>query len=146
MINKKFILLRLESDAEGTVCILLDDNFQKICFIIEPPWKNNKANLSCIPSGTYDVEYIKRSGSGRYRDVYHIKNVKDRSGILIHCGNFAGDTEQGYRTDSLGCQLTASKIGKLSGQRAGLASRSAMHKLHAATNRQPFTLKVIHNV
>jgi len=142
---RHFLLLRIESDSEGTIGVLIDDELQQVCFMNELPWKNNESNMSCIPPGTYEVTYLERSASGKYRDVYHVQAVNGRSGILIHKGNFAGDSELGLRTHSHGCLLPASRVGELSGQRAGLASRGAMHKIHKATNREDFKLEVIHD-
>ncbi|KUJ73914.1 hypothetical protein AVO42_00390 [Thiomicrospira sp. XS5] len=116
---------------------------QHICYLMELPERDNLPNISRIPAGRYLVKYLARSGSGKYHDVYHITGVPDRSGILIHGGNFAGDTELNYRTDSWGCVLTARRIGAIGGQVAGLASRAALRKLHKFTNKQDFYLEVI---
>lgn len=96
----------------------------------------------------YTVWYLAKSVSGKYRDVYHIERVDDRSGILIHVGNFAGDRELGYRSHSWGCMLPALRVGHLKSgkekfQRAGLASRSALRCLHEAVGRSDFELEVI---
>lgn len=115
---------------------------QHICYMMELPERDNKPNISRIPRGRYLVKYLPRSGSGKYHDVYLITKVPGRTGILIHSGNYAGDRELNYRTDSWGCQLPASRIGAINGQVAGLASRAALRKLHNATQRQDFYLEV----
>jgi len=120
--------------------LMLDGH--KICYMMELPERDNQPNFSRIPRGRYLVKYLPRSGSGKYHDVYHITDVPGRSGILIHGGNYAGDTDLGYRTDSWGCFLPASRIGAINGQVAGLASRAALRKLHQATQRQDFYLEV----
>ena len=51
---------------------------------IELPWKNNIVNRSCIPTGTYTYQKITRS-SNKEPAVW-LRNVKDRSEILIHHG------------------------------------------------------------
>lgn len=75
--------------------------------------------------------------------MYHVTNVPGRGGILIHPGNFAGDSTRGLHTDSWGCMLPAQRFGRLLGQRAGLVSRGALDRIHAVTGRQGFELEVI---
>lgn len=53
---------------------------------LELSWKNNQRDISCIPKGTYDVEYTFSPKFMRY--TYEIKNVPGRSGIRIHKGNY----------------------------------------------------------
>ena len=53
---------------------------------LELSWKNNQRNISCIPKGTYDVEYTFSPKFMKY--TYEVKNVPGRSGIRIHVGNF----------------------------------------------------------
>lgn len=56
---------------------------------LELPWRDNKRSVSCIPSGQYELVY-----NGLYHRLpsWHIKNVPDRSEILIHVGNTYLDT------------------------------------------------------
>lgn len=138
----KLTLVRLVGDAEGTLGTLHHGN-RIVCLMGELPWRDNRSNISCIPPGRYRVTYLARSGSGRYRDVYHVRDVRGRSGILIHAGNYSGDRAQGLRTDSHGCLLPGLRPGRLSGQRAVLASRGALAALHAVTGRKGFELEVI---
>ena len=105
-----------------------------ICYILEPPWLDNRSNVSCIPCGCYIVNYLKRSASGKYKDCYHITGVKDRVGILIHKGNL--------HTHTLGCNLPGLRRGKLKGVQAVLASAGALRRLHSVTGRQRFKLYV----
>ena len=129
MANKTVHLVRLQKNIGAIVC---KKGF--ICYSMELPWFNNKPNVSCIPDGDYSVSYMNRSASGKYKDVYHVKGVKGRSGILIHKGNTESDT--------LGCILPGSRVGYLGGKRAVLGSAQAMRKLHKVTGRKSFTLKV----
>lgn len=137
---KKLTLLRVLSDDQGSPGVLVSDG-EKVCCMMEPPWINNETNISCIPKGTYQVKHLARSASGRYRDVYVVTGVAGRSGILIHPGNYAGKRPE-YLSDSYGCLLPASRWGRLSGQRAGLASRGAIAKIHAVTGRAAFILEI----
>ena len=135
-------LYRSGSTEQGTMGWLWGDGVP-VCFVMELPWRDNQSNVSCIPAGRYQVSYLPRSASGKYRDVYHVQDVPNRSGILIHPGNFAGDRQMGYQTDSWGCLLPATRFGVLGGQRAGLASRAALRKLHRLTHRKDFNLTIV---
>lgn len=138
----KLRLYRLLSDDQGTIGALFSGS-TFICYIGELPWRNNRSNLSRIPAGSYQVDHLERSGSGRYHDVYHVRNVPGRSGVLIHSGNWEGDSTLGLRTHTHGCLLPGSRLGQLSGQRAVLASKGALQKIHHAVTRQNFTLEII---
>lgn len=66
-------------------------------YTLERPWLNNAVNVSCIPAGIYEARWLERSGSGKYKRVWHVADVPGRSGILIHAGNLVRHT--------LGCIL-----------------------------------------
>lgn len=101
---------------------------------LEPPWKNNQRNVSCIPEGRYLCKFLERSASGKYKECFHIQGVPDRVGILIHNGNLP--------THTLGCVILGSRRGWLANKRAVLASRTAMAQLAIATNKSDFYLTV----
>ena len=105
-----------------------------ICYVMEPPWRNNRSNVSCIPVGEYNVDYLPKSASGKYKDCYHVRGVPDRFAILIHKGNTVRDT--------MGCMLPGMRVGTLGGKQAVLGSAKAMRKLHKLTNRKSFKLHV----
>lgn len=74
-------------------------------FMIAPPWKDNKPNISCIPQGLYNVT---RGNTSQHKDVFKVLNVPNRSGVLIHPGNYGCDVVIGnltHKSDSLGCYL-----------------------------------------
>lgn len=96
----KGVLTRLTDDGKQTLGVLtvfqgIDKIFE--CKTLELPFKDNQRRVSCIPTGTYQVEKRKSPSQGW---SYHIKDVKDRDWILIHKGN--------YYTDILGCVLVGS--------------------------------------
>lgn len=132
------ILLRGASDDEGTAGYLVWGN--DYIHTIELPWRDNRPNLSCIPAGKYTV---RMRHSPKYGKVYHVENVQDRTHILLHHGNYAGNKEKGYRTHSAGCIILGSRKGRLAGQKAVLASRSARRKFETAMNWEPFELEII---
>ncbi len=138
----QFILRRGPSGPQGSFGCLSDPCGNVVCWIAELPERGNRPNRSRIPAGFYPVHYLLRSASGRYRDMYWLADVPHRSGILVHPGNFVGDCELGWRTDSWGCLLPALRLGLLAGQRAGLASRAALARLHQKTKRQNFQLEI----
>lgn len=98
---------------------------QEMFHILEPPWLNNAPNASCIPKGTYPLQFLKQSGSGKYSNVYWVRNVPGRSGILIHNGNTVDH--------SLGCMIIGMRKGTLGGQKAVLNSVTA--KRHLAKHK-----------
>ena len=135
-------LVRVSSSDQGTAGVLYGPDGEEICRMTELPWRDNARGRSRIPAGLYEVAYMERSASGKYHDVYHVLGVPERAGILIHPGNWAGDRTLGYRSDSWGCLLPCSKHGVLLGQFAGLASRSALARIHAITDRKGFILQI----
>lgn len=73
-------------------------------YMIAPAWKDNKRNISCIPQGLYNVT---RGNTKDHIDVFKILNVPDRTGVLIHPGNYASNvTINGVvHLDSKGCYM-----------------------------------------
>lgn len=140
------VLERKTCSDEGTVGVIRLGR-TPICYTLELPWRDNRSGLSCIPQGSYLVEYLPRSASGKYHDVYHVTGVKGRGGILIHPGNFGGDRTLGMRSDILGCILPGRRIGRLpvvgGDQLAIIDSRGGLRDLHLIANRQSFNLEVI---
>ena len=59
-------------------------------YTIERPWLDNKPNISCIPTGTYDLE---RRDSPRFGETWYLPDVPDRSWILMHVANFPSDVQ-----------------------------------------------------
>jgi hypothetical protein len=63
---------------------------EPICSILELPWKDNAVNESCIPEGMYIVEPYE---SPKFGKCFIVKDVKGRTYILIHKGNYVHDTD-----------------------------------------------------
>lgn len=136
---KTVYLLRLKMSDMGTEGKLItEDGFE--CCTLELPWRENEKGKSCIPSGEYKV--VVRV-SPKYGKVYWVTEVPNRSFILIHSGNFAGNTDEGYKTHVAGCILLGEKHGWLGEQRAVLNSRVAVRKFVNHMGYNEFLLKVI---
>lgn len=131
-------LRRLQHTDDGTFGVLIGPT-GVICHSIELPWKDNQPHLSCIPTGEYFCVMV---NSPRFGWVYQVMDVEGRTHILIHAGNFAGDTSIGRHTDSLGCILPGMYRGSIQDQHCVLSSRAALSKIHRLLNKQPFTLIV----
>ena len=103
---------------------------------LELPWRDNQKNVSRIFAGEYKAIATKRTSNGKYGIL--LMNVKDRTEVMIHIGNYYFDTE--------GCILPGVSFGDINsdGVNDVVDSRKALLKL------QEFfpvgtTLKVIIN-
>lgn len=88
-----------EKQITGILEIYDNGKFKYKCNTLELAWKNNEKNISCIPPGIYVTDKIK---SGKRKGDFRVLNVKNRSGILIHSGN--------YHTHSKGCILVGKSL------------------------------------
>ena len=100
---KSLVLTRTREDDYQTLGELsvYDNSLGEIfkCKTLELPWKDNKRRVSRIPSNHYEiVKHI----SPRFGKSLWIKDVPNRSEILIHRGN--------YHRDTLGCILVGEKF------------------------------------
>jgi hypothetical protein len=114
-------LARLEESSEGTFGVLRLDK-QVFCMTLEPQDLLNKPNESSIPAQQYLCE---RWRSPKYGRTWIVKDVPGRTGILIHPGNLAEDTE--------GCILLGESVGKLRGTRAVKNSGKTFNNFMIAT-------------
>ena len=85
-------------------------------YSIELPWKDNLAQVSCIPEGRYAL--IKRFNQ-KFKWHLQVMNVRQRTGILIHPAN---DALQELK----GC---IAPVSFLTGVGKGLRSRLALESL-----------------
>jgi hypothetical protein len=135
---KKVFLWRLKRHDQGTEGFLFTDNFS--CHTLELPWRDNQRSISCIPAGTYEV---KIRVSPRYGEIYWVTEVENRTYILIHSGNYAGDTKKGYKTHVNGCILLGKKMGFLGEQRAILNSRITVRKFMNHMKMDKFEMTIM---
>jgi len=107
-------LIRVENGKEHTIGVMLIDGVV-LGFTLEDEYADNQKNVSCIPTGTYDVV---RHQSPKYGECFMVANVPNRSHILIHAGNTDDHTQ--------GCILLGRNVGVLNGERAVLNSKAAV--------------------
>lgn len=126
------------SDDQGTISVLSIPAFDWRCFINELPDRSNERCFSRIPR---PAEYIARwVKSPRHGEVYLLEKVPERSAILMHSGNFAGDTKKGWLSDVLGCLEFGYKVAIMKGQRAVINSRSTRDTFQKLMNGEDFKI------
>ena len=69
-------------------------NGELFCQTLELPYLDNQRSISCIPEGEYKVR-LRTAKESATRDYLHllVQDVKGRSYILVHIGNFPKDTK-----------------------------------------------------
>lgn len=133
------MLMREASQDDGTYGILtLPDG--STFHTLELPWLNNETGKSCIPPGTYKMEM---RDSPKFGPVYEVKGVPNRSAILIHAGNTAGNADRGLKSDVQGCILLGLSRGRISNQSAVLESKPALASFMQKMGGRPFTLNIV---
>jgi hypothetical protein len=128
---KQVTLIRMENDPEQGIFGTLMINGKVFCCTLEPPDKDNKKDVSCIPADTYVCAPY---SSPKYPFVYEVTDVPKRSNILFHKGNTVHDTA--------GCILLGSSFGKLRHLRAVLNSGATFDKFRGMIGDNQFMLTV----
>lgn len=99
-IDRKFYK---ETQTESIIKLYDGNDIIFTCLCLELPWKKNKPNISCIPRGLYKAT---KHISPKFGKTVWIKDVPERSEILIHKGNYLGSNNPKTGTpDSLGCLI-----------------------------------------
>jgi hypothetical protein len=88
-------------EYEKTTFGVLSINGKPICLTLENLWLKNERNISCIPTGKYEIKYSWSKKFNKF--MWAIDNVPGREGILIHRGNTYKDTS--------GCILPVTEYG-----------------------------------
>lgn len=125
------VILRREILSNKAVLGVMELNNKEICRTLENPWLNNEPFVSCIPCGKY---IAKKYSSQKYKDVWEVQDVSNRSKILIHIGNTEKDTQ--------GCILVGKNWGFLGDELAVLSSTPTLNKIRNILNDE-FELKII---
>lgn len=69
----------------------------KMLYSLELPWRDNHHDFSCIPEGVYTCRRMPSArmtylfGAMGVGDMYEVLGVKDRDGVFLHAGTWAGD-------------------------------------------------------
>lgn len=106
----KRISPKLYPDNQGTFGVLVNDaDCIPFAVTLEPPWKNNQRNVSCIPAGKYICGRISTTR-------FQVCNVPGRTEVTLHPGNILKNTEA--------CILVAEKFGRLVGSPAIITSKN----------------------
>ncbi|WP_419787232.1 DUF5675 family protein [Pseudodesulfovibrio sp.] len=125
MHKKSVTIVRVDQGLDGTFGrMFLPGGTDRVS--AEPPWKDNRLNASCIPPGIYECEINESPHFGLCPEVL---NVPDRTHVRMHAGNWAGDVEQGRRSDSKACILPGQRFAVLQNQQAVSGSRAALAEL-----------------
>lgn len=83
-------LKRISYTDKGTFGVLMREDGMPLCVTLEDPWNDNQRNISCIPEGEYSA--YPHNGT-KYKNVWALAKVPNRTAILIHAGNSTQDTE-----------------------------------------------------
>lgn len=130
---------RGKGDDQGTIGALYVPDLQWSCWVNELPDRNNEKCFSSIPPGRYQAIWV---NSPKHGMVYWLQQVPERSAILMHAGNFAGDTRKGWLSDVLGCLEFGYKIALMNGQRCVINSRSTRDTFQKLMNGMNFYLTI----
>jgi hypothetical protein len=105
------------------------------CKTLERPWKENKTGISCIPKGEYICIWTFSPKLMRY--TYQVTNVKGRSGIRFHPGNYFFDIE--------GCILLGNGYTDLNkdSQMDIINSTKTTKAFELLFDKKPFKLQII---
>ena len=112
------LILQRATDSAGGTYGTLYLRSKPLCFVVERPWLSNQRNVSCIPIGTYRVEW---DDSPKFGRALHLRDVPGRLHILLHAGNRPEDSE--------GCLLPNCGVEWEDGKPVGRKSRIALDRV-----------------
>jgi hypothetical protein len=118
-----------------------------IVHTLELEWRGNQHGVSCIPCRRYELHWDVDAHFPRGAYFFRDAETLPRTGIRMHCGNFAGDESQGWQTDVAGCLLVGLERGGVLNKhrrlQAGvMRSRDALERIASELNYQPFLLQI----
>lgn len=134
---------RVLSKDDGTFGVIYAPGIA--LFSLELPWRQNKTDYSCIPAGLYEAKQDISTLKGN-KHVIRLFDVPNRSNVLIHVGNYAGDSTLGYKTDVQGCIIPGTGFSFVSfqekQQRLVTNSRIAMQDLLDIVKEEYLTITI----
>ena len=107
-------IIRLQSYVPDGTFGVIRINGEFTCLSLEPPWRNNQIDVSCIPEGQYLAE---RFDSPEFGETFRFIDVSPRSNVEFHIGNTIKDTR--------GCILLGSYLATFDGHKGIARSRRA---------------------
>lgn len=117
----KIEIFRIESKPWHTIGSMRIDG-KLFCTTLEPPWKDNRVNVSCIPCGSYKA---KRVQSPKFGNTFEVVDVKGRTYILFHSGVWPRHTK--------GCVMLGQYPAKITGEDGIANSGDTFKKFLSAT-------------
>lgn len=132
------VLIRGESTDQGTFGNLWTRGPR--FFSGELPDRGNRAMLSCIVAGIYDV--IWALSPRLKRCTYRLVGVPGHAGILMHPANYMGDVAKGLKCQLLGCIAAGERVGVMDGQKALILSAPAVRRFESYMGHAPFKLEI----
>lgn len=144
------VLTRQPSTAHGTFGVVQVTDAVRAWSSLELGWHGNRPQHSCIPVGTYRCG-LAETGKWSPREdgkLYQVLDVPGRSLIKIHAATFAGDEEQGYYAELLGCIALGTRAGTLTPegytrpQACLLESRKALREFMDLLAGRDFMLRI----
>lgn len=128
----KLVLTRLTTIGNGTVGTLIVPGLSYPLWTLEDLPKDNAPRISCIPAGDYKcAPHGWKSEPVKFRKVWEVLDVPQRSAILFHAGNSHLDTQ--------GCILVG--LGMRGGQLTH--SRNAIDVMREAIGPNGFDLQIV---
>lgn len=121
---KEIILKRVSHTKLSTFGVMI---YNDLPFVVtlEEAWRDNQRSISCIPEGRY---LCRPYSSAKYKNVWELQDVPNRSKILIHAGNTHLNTE--------GCILVGSQFQPVGGVEGVQQSKEALDELRVLVGLQ----------
>lgn len=126
-------LTRIAEVKRCTLGFLADESLTHRFSSLEPPWRENKRDISCIPAGAYPCTRYK---SKQFGETFLVKGVTGRDGILFHSGNVVSDTK--------GCICLGMNFEPWDGRWAITKSKDAMRQfMESLKGKDDFMLEIV---
>jgi len=138
---KTAYMYRLGSTDQGTPGIMACEG--TFWHSLELPDRDNRSNVSRIPSGEYVVQ--RRYSPSFKRTTYWLKGTSPRSYILVHGANFAGDVDKGWQSHLQGCITLGTTTGRAKNrfgnmQKCVFGSKRAVKEMESFFENKEFKL------
>jgi hypothetical protein len=132
----KLELVRVKERHDATLGVLCIDDYPRLV-TLEKPWLGNQKDISCIPTGRYQLT---RYYSSKFGETFLVERVPKRSHILFHKGNIPADTR--------GCILVGMEFGVTMGASMITESKDAFEwflRYLSGTDEAELTIKAAYH-